>query len=335
MRVAIFSTKAHDRHFLLAAQSQAGGHELVFLEPRLSPQTASLAAGFPAVCAFVNDQLDAAALALLASGGTRLIALRSAGFNHVDLTAADQHGLTVTRVPAYSPFAVAEHTVGLILALNRKLHKAYARVREGNFSLDGLLGFDLHQRVAGVVGTGKIGAALCRILHGFGCRLLVYDVQPNQEVEALGARHVPLGELLEQSDIVTLHCPLVPETHHLIDDAALARMKPDAMLINTSRGALIDSQAVVRALKEGRLGYLGLDVYEEEADLFFEDLSGRVIQDDVFSRLLTFPNVLITGHQAFFTREALEAIARQTLDNITAFQQGRPINVVSLSQVRP
>ncbi len=321
MHVAVFSTKSYDREFLSAANA-AHGHDLTFFEPRLTPQTARLADGFPTVCAFVNDQLDAQVLLMLARQGTRLIALRSAGFNHVDLMAAEHLGFTVTRVPAYSPHAVAEHTVGLILALCRKLHKAYLRVREGNFSLEGLLGSDLHGRTAGVVGTGKIGAIVAQILAGFGCRVLAYDLQRNPAVEAFGGRYATTDELFAQSDLVTLHCPLVPETYHLVNEEALARMKRGVMLINTSRGALVDTRAVVRALKSGKIGALGLDVYEEEADLFFEDLSNRVIQDDVFSRLLTFPNVIITSHQAFFTRDALEAIARETLANITAYEQG-------------
>ncbi|MCR4411701.1 MAG: 2-hydroxyacid dehydrogenase [Thermoguttaceae bacterium] len=321
MQVAVFSTKSYDREFLAAANA-AHGHDLTFLEPRLTPQTARLADGFPAICAFVNDQLDAQVLLMLARNGTKLIALRSAGFNHVDLMAAEQLGFTVTRVPAYSPHAVAEHTVGLILALCRKLHKAYLRVREGNLSLEGLLGSDLHGRTAGVVGTGKIGTIVAQILAGFGCRVLAYDLARNPAIEAFGGRYVTTDELFAQSDLVTLHCPLVPETYHLINEEALARMKRGVMLINTSRGALVDTRAVVRALKSGKIGALGLDVYEEEADLFFEDLSNRVIQDDVFSRLLTFPNVIVTSHQAFFTRDALEAIARETLANITAYEQG-------------
>ena len=321
MKVAVFSTKSYDREFLLAANETAG-HELTFFEPRLTGQTCPLADGFPAICAFVNDQLDAQVLLTLSQQGTRLIALRCSGFNNVDLRAAEQLRLAVTRVPAYSPHAVAEHTVGLILALSRKLHKAYNRVREGNFSLEGLLGTDLYERTVGVIGTGKIGAITARILAGFGCRLLACDPVNNPEVEALGACYVTPAELFAASDVITLHCPLVPDTHHLIGEEALARMKRGVMLVNTSRGALIDTEAVVRALKSGRIGALGLDVYEEEADLFFEDLSNRVIQDDVFSRMLTFPNVIITGHQAFFTRRAMEAIAQETLQNVTAFEQG-------------
>lgn len=333
MQVAFFSTRPYDREFFQRANAH-DGHDLTFLEPRLTPETSKLAQGFPAICAFVNDQLTGQVLRDLHAGGTRLIVLRSAGFNHVDLPVAGELGLKVMRVPAYSPYSVAEHTVGMVLALNRKFHKAYARVREGNFALDGLLGFDLHGRIAGIVGTGKIGALVARILHGFGCPLMFFDPIRNPECEALGP-YVPLDELFAASEIITLHCPLVPPTYHVINAAAIARMKPGVMLINTSRGALVDTVAVIHALKEGKIGYLGLDVYEEEADLFFEDLSGRVIRDDVFSRLLTFPNVLITGHQAFFTREALAAIAETTLSNITAFERGEPLlNEVTAARVK-
>jgi D-lactate dehydrogenase len=328
MRLAVFSSKPYDVTFLTAA-NEGLGHQLQFLEPRLMKETAALAGGFPAICAFVNDQLEAEVLTRLATGGTRLVALRSAGFNNVDLPAAARLGLTVTRVPAYSPHAVAEHTVALVLALNRKVHRAWARVREGNFALDGLLGFDLVGRTAGIVGTGKIGAAVARIMAGFGCRVLAFDPVANPECVTLGVSYVPFADLLAQSDIVSLHCPLTPETRHLLDAAALARMKPGAMLINTGRGALVDTRAVIDALKTGRLGHLGLDVYEEEAALFFEDRSWRVLQDDVFARLLTFPNVVVTGHQGFFTAEALTAIAETTLQAVTEFEQGRvPTNAV-------
>ena len=322
MKVAIFSTKSYDQTFLDAANT-GQGHELIFFEPHLTRETVALAAGYPAVCVFVNDQLDAMILDQLARGGTRLIALRCAGFNNVDLAAARDFGLTVVRVPAYSPHAVAEHAVALMLALNRKIHRAYSRVREGNFALDGLLGFDLCQQTVGIVGTGKIGAVVAQILKGFGCRLLAHDPFPNPACQELGTNYVSLPELFAASDIITLHCPLTPETHHMVSTVALQQMKPGVMLINTSRGALLDTQGVIHALKSGRVGYLGLDVYEEEADLFFEDLSGQVIQDDVFARLLTFPNVLITGHQAFFTRNALEQIAQTTIMNLTEFEHGQ------------
>jgi len=324
MRVALFSTKPYDRQFFDQANARRG-HELTYFEPRLNGDSWKLAAEFPAVCIFVNDEVQAGLLARLQAGGTRLLALRSAGYNHVDLKAADELGVKVVRVPAYSPYAVAEHTLGMMLTLSRKYHKAYNRVREGNFSLDGLLGFDIHSQVVGIVGCGKIGLILARMLRGFGCRVLAFDRSPSAEAIALGVEHVSLAELLANADIVSLHCPLLPETHHLIDAATIAQMKMGAMLINTSRGALIDTRAVIQGLKEGHIGYLGIDVYEEEADLFFEDYSARVIQDDVFTRLMTFPNVLVTAHQAFFTREAMAAIADVTLSNITAFERGEPL----------
>ncbi|MEH2298407.1 MAG: 2-hydroxyacid dehydrogenase [Nostoc sp.] len=322
MKVAVFSTKVYDRHFLSAANSLTQ-HELVFFEPRLNRDTAILAAGFPTVCVFVHDQVDAPTLELLASWGTRLVVLRCAGFNNVDLQAAADLGITVVRVPAYSPYGVAEHAVGLILSLNRKIHRAYNRVREGNFSLDGLLGFNLHERTVGIVGTGKIGLILGQIMKGFGCNLLAYDVYHNPELEALGGKYVELPELFANSDIISLHCPLIPETHHLINAEAIKQIKSGVMLINTSRGALIDTQAVIEGLKSGKIGYLGVDVYEQESELFFEDLSGEIIQDDIFQRLTTFPNVLITGHQAFFTVEALYNIAETTVANIADLEQGR------------
>ncbi len=323
MKVAVFSTKAYDRKFLSAANSPTQ-HELVFFEPRLNRDTAILAAGFPAVCVFVHDQVDAPTLELLASRGTRLVVLRCAGFNNVDLQAAADLEITVVRVPAYSPYGVAEHAMGLILSLNRKIHRAYNRVREGNFSLDGLLGFNLHERTIGIVGTGKIGLILGQIMKGFGCNLLAYDVYQNPELEALGGKYVELPELFANSDIISLHCPLTPETHHLINAKAIEQIKSGVMLINTSRGALIDTQAVIEGLKSGKIGYLGVDVYEQESELFFEDLSGAIIQDDIFQRLTTFPNVLITGHQAFFTTEALHNIAETTFANIADVEHGRP-----------
>ena len=332
MRAAVFSTKTYDQLFLDRANREHG-HELVYLDARLTLMTAPLAAGFPAVCAFVNDRLDAEVLGALAAGGTRLIALRSAGFNHVDLGAARELGLTVTRVPAYSPHAVAEHALALILALDRKIYRSYNRVREGNFSLEGLLGFDLHGRTIGIVGTGKIGLVFAQIMSGFQCKLLAHDPYPNAQAEEL-VEYVPLPVLFEQADIISLHCPLTPDTYHIIDNAAVARMRPGTMLINTSRGALVDTLAVIDGLKRGKIGYLGLDVYEEEGDLFFEDLSDRVIHDDVFSRLLTFPNVLITGHQGFFTEEAVRNIAETTLSNITAFESGKgTMHVVSVDKL--
>lgn len=324
MRVAVYSTKRYDAEHLDAAN---GGHDhvMVYLEPRLSPATASLAAGCDAVCAFVNDDLRAPVLEVLSECGIRLVALRSAGYNHVDVAAADRLGITVARVPGYSPHAVAEHCVGLILALNRRIHRAYNRVREGNFSLHGLLGFDLHGRTVGVVGTGTIGRCFAQLMLGFGCDVLASDPHPDDECRAMGVRYVGVDELFASSDIISLHCPLTPETHHLVDAERLSKVRPGVMLINTSRGALVDTTAVIDGLKSGRIGHLGLDVYEEEADLFFEDLSDMVLHDDVFSRLLTFPNVLITGHQAFFTEEALTNIAATTVENLTCFERGEEL----------
>lgn len=322
MRVAVFSTHTFDRQFFDEA-NLTRHHDLHYFEARLTPATCALAQDFPVVCAFVNDQLHANVLARLASGRTRMIALRSAGFNHVDLNEARKLGFTVARVPAYSPHAVAEHTIALILTLNRRIYRAYSRVRDGNFALDGLLGFDLHGRTVGVVGTGQIGTVVARILIGFGCRVIAHDVTPSQECRAIGVEYVSLEDIWTQSDIITLHTPLAPETRHMVDAAAIARMKPGVMIINTGRGALIDTPAAIAGLKTGHVGYLGLDVYEEEEALFFEDLSSHIIQDDVFARLLTFPNVVVTAHQAFFTREALHAIATTTLENISAFEQGR------------
>jgi D-lactate dehydrogenase len=333
MRVAVFSTKPYDRTYLTAANA-GHAHDLAFLEPRLSADTAPLAEGFPAVCAFVHDTLDAATLAAAAAGGVRVVALRSAGFNNVDLAAAADLGVSVCRVPAYSPHAVAEYAVAQILATVRHIPRAYARVRDGNFSLDGLLGYDLHGRTVGVVGTGRIGQVFARIMAGFGCRVLAYDPFPNAAVREL-ATYVPLDELFAGSDIIALHAPLTPETHHLVDRAAIRRMRRGVTIVNTSRGALVDTEAVIDALKDGSIGYLALDVYEEEDALFFEDLSAEVLQDDTFARLLTFPNVLVTAHQAFFTDEALRAIAETTLGNITAFEQtGVPLHPV-LAEPRP
>lgn len=327
MRVAVFSAKQYDRASL--GEVNAGRHQLDYFEPHLDAATAPLAHGHDAVCVFVNDRLDAAVLEALAPAGIRLVALRCAGFNNVDLAAAQRLGITVARVPAYSPHAVAEHTVALMLALNRKLHRAYNRVREGNFALDGLLGFDLNGRTAGVIGTGKIGAVVVQILRGFGCSVLAFDPFPDERCRTLGARYVSLDELLVASDVVTLHCPLTPQNHHLINADAVSRMKQGAMLINTSRGGLLDTRAVIDALKSGKLGHLGLDVYEEESEMFFEDLSGTILRDDIFTRLLTFPNVIITGHQGFFTREALDNIARTTIENITQFEAtGSSLNAV-------
>jgi len=328
MKVAVFSTQPYDQAYIEEANEEAK-HEFHYYQPSLTPKTAALAYGFPAICVFVNDQLDRETLSLLAENGLKLIALRCAGFNNVDLQAADDLGIKITRVPAYSPHAVAEHAVALILTLNRKTHKAYNRVRESNFSLVRLEGFDLYQKTVGVIGTGKIGQAFCQIMNGFGCKVLAYDKYPDaflKEVE-----YTDLDRLYRKSDIISLHCPLNPETHHLLDEEAFAKVKEGLMLINTSRGALIDTQAAISALKHKKLGYLGIDVYEQEEELFFKDLSETIITDDLIARLMSFPNVLITAHQAFFTRNALTQIAETTVGNISAFEAEKELlNEVSL-----
>ncbi|HEY1066392.1 MAG TPA: 2-hydroxyacid dehydrogenase, partial [Pirellulales bacterium] len=285
---------------------------------------APLAQGFPAVCVFVNDQVDSHTIAALASNGVKLIALRCAGFNNVDLAACRERGIKVVRVPAYSPYAVAEHTIGMMLTLNRKFHRAFNRVREGNFALDGLMGFDLHGRTAGVIGTGKIGEIVTNLLAAFGCKLLAYDVAKNPNVEK-HAQYVPLDELFAQSDIITLHCPLNAQTKHLINRETVSRMKRGVMIVNTSRGGLVDTRAATAGLKSGQIGYLGLDVYEEEAETFFEDGSETGVLDDVLARLLTFPNVLVTGHQGFFTSDAVKNISSTTLENLDAFERGEKL----------
>ncbi len=334
MNIAVFSTKPHDRLFLEPAATR-GGHTLTFFEAPLNEQTAALAQGFGAVCVFVNDAIDERVLSVLAGLGTQHIALRCAGFNNVDLHAAARLGMTVVRVPAYSPYAVAEHAMALILALNRKIHRAHNRVREGNFALDGLLGFDLHDATIGVVGTGHIGRVFCRIARGFTERVFAFDISPSQECRELGAEYVALDDLYARSDIISLHCPLTPETHHMVDSNSIGKMKQGVTIINTSRGALVDTSALIHGLKVGKIGAVGLDVYEEEADLFFEDLSNTVLTDDVFARLMTFPNVIVTGHQAFFTRQALENIASITMSNLTQLEQGTACpNTVTAEKVR-
>ena len=320
MRTAIFSTKPYDQKFISAANEKYN-HELVFFEVVLNPTTAALAKGFPCICAFVNDCIDSETLLVLSKGGTKLLALRCAGFNNVNLKIADELGITVVNVPAYSPYAVAEHTVAMMLSLNRKIYRGYARVRENNFALDGLLGFDMNGKTVGIIGTGRIGMITGTILTGFGCPILAFDRYKNPECEKRGFVYTSLDELFSCSDIISLHCPLTKETHHLINSEALSQMKTGVMIINTSRGGLINTKAVIKGLKSGKVGYLGLDVYEEETDLFFEDLSSKVLQDDVFARLLTFPNVLITAHQAFFTKTALNNIAHTTLSNILEFEK--------------
>lgn len=328
MRIAMFSTKPYDRRSFEAVGPR---HEIRYLEPRLAPETAPLAAGADAVCAFVNDDLSAPVIEALAAGGTRLILLRCAGFNNVDLATATRLGMKVARVPAYSPHAVAEFTIGLLLALVRHIPRAVARTRDGNFALEGLLGFDLHGRTAGVIGTGKIGALVARSLAaGFGCRVLAYDLHPDPALQAIGVTYTDPRTIAAESDIITLHCPLTPETHHVIRAETLALAKPGLILVNTSRGGLVDADAAIEALKTGQLGGLAIDVYEQEADLFFEDLSNEILADDAIARLLTFPNVLVTGHQAFFTADALGAIAATTLANADHFAAGEPLGAAEV-----
>jgi D-lactate dehydrogenase len=321
MKTLVYSSRRYDREFL--EEANRGKHKLHFVEARLEQETTVLARGFPAVCCFVEDVLDSGVLRQLKEGGTTLVTLRATGFNNVDLQAADKYGITVMRVSHYSPHSVAEFAVGMILAMNRHIHRAYQRVRDGNFSLNGLLGYDLNGKTVGVVGTGRIGAAFARIMSGFGCRLLGHDKYESPECKEMGMKYVSLEELLSNSDIVSLHCPLTPETHYLINEKTIALLKPTAMLVNTSRGALVDTQALIPHLKKCRQCAVCLDVYEEESDLYFRDLSDEIIPDDVIMRLLTFPNVLITGHQAFFTREAMQTIAETTISNIDDFAAGR------------
>jgi D-lactate dehydrogenase len=323
MRTLFFSTQSYDRASFEAVREGRADLEFEYTPVSLEPRTAALAAGHEAICCFVDDDLGAGVLETLAAQGTRLVLLRCTGFNNVDLAAAERLGLTVMRVSGYSPYAVAEFAIGLILTLDRKIHRAYNRVREGNFSLGGLLGFDLHGKTVGILGTGRIGTALAHILNGFGCTVLAFDATPDPGLAGLDVRYLPLEQVLEESHIVSIHLPLTPQTHHLIDAAAIDRMRRGAMLINTSRGAVVDARAVIAALKSGQLGAVGLDVYEEEGDMYFHDLSDQIIEDDVFARLLTFPNVVVTGHQAFFTKEAMTTIATTTLRNLDDFAAGR------------
>ena len=320
MKITFFSTQPYDRK-TFEEHNKHYGFNIKFLEVQLNEQTAGLARESDAVCAFVNDRLGAPIIRQLANAGVKAIALRCAGFNNVDLAAAKELGIKVVRVPAYSPNAVAEHAVAMILALNRKTHKAYNRIREQNFSLNGLLGFDLYNKTVGVIGTGNIGLVFCKIMSGFGCRVLAYDVKPNEELVSSGVTYVSLDDLFAQSDIISLHCPLNEHTRYLINDKAIAMMKDHVMLINTSRGGLIDTKAVIAGLKSGRIGSLGIDVYEQEEKLFFRDLSESIIEDDIISRLSSFPNVLITAHQGFFTSEALAQIAETTLQNLKMFEE--------------
>ncbi len=324
MKVAVYSARRYDKSLLVKANEQAG-HTLRFLEDRLTAATAALAEGCGAVCVFVNDTVDAEVLALLAAQGSRLVATRSTGYNQIDTQAAARLGIAVVRVTDYSPHSVAEFAVGLLLAVNRKIARASARTRDGNFDLDGLMGFDLHGKTVGVIGTGKIGIIFARIMAGFGCTVLGHDRYPSAAFEALGGRYVEVDELLACSDVVSLHCPLTDDTRHIVNAQSLARAKRGSVLVNTSRGGLVDTDAAIQALKTGQLGGLAIDVYEQEANLFFQDLSSTIICDDVIQRLVSFPNVIVTGHQAFFTVEAIGQIMRTTIESITAFERGEEL----------
>ena len=317
MKIAVFSSKPYDEEYL--SQCADNDLELRFYEHKLDHKTAVISKGFEVVCCFVNDDLSERTINELADNGVKLIAMRCAGYNNVDLVTAEKRGIKVCRVPEYSPHAIAEHALALLLTLNRNIHRAYNRVRENDYSLNGLLGFDLYQKKVGVIGTGKIGATFCKIMQGLGCDVIAYDPHPNNDVKDLGIQYVSLEKIWAESDIISLHCPLLPATRHIINSNSIYQMKQGVALINTSRGALIDTREIIGALKTGRIGYLGLDVYEEEANLFFEDKSNLLLQDDIFARLQTFPNVLITGHQGFFTKEALSAISAVTLGNIRNF----------------
>lgn len=324
MKITFFSAHPYDEKYFSLANKNLG-HQLMFHETRLAANTVELARGSDAVCVFVNDDVNAEVINALKTIGVSIIALRCAGFNNIDLHNTDKLDIHVIRVPAYSPYAVAEHTIALMLSLNRKTHRAYNRVRDGNFSLQGLTGFDMFGKTVGIIGTGRIGSLTLKILHGFGCTLLAHDIQQDETLKAIGVEYVDLDNLLTQVDILSLHCPLTPQTFHLIDENTLSSMKDGVMIINTSRGAIVDTSAAINALKTGKIGYLGLDVYEQEGDLFFHDLSDTIIHDDVFERLLTFPNVLITGHQGFFTKEALLNIATATLENLSRYESGKPL----------
>ena len=333
LSVAVVSARPYDQRTLDAALPSDQNIQLEYFSERLDAETAGMVAGFDVVCAFVNDRLDSKCLERLKYHGIRAITLRCAGFNQVDIQAAAELGIPITRVPGYSPEAVAEHALMLMLALNRKIIRTHRRVFEGNFALEGLLGFNMNQRTIGIIGTGRIGTALAKMLNGFNCHRLVYDPYPNPECEALDCEYVELDELIERSHIITLHCPLNEETHHMINSESLQRMRDQVMIINTGRGALIDTRAMIEGLKTGKIGYLGLDVYEQEEQLFFQDHSAEIITDDVFQRLLTFNNVLITGHQGFFTDHALNEIAETVMAELVALAENRPLNhVVSIEE---
>jgi len=327
MKIAIFSTRSYEKPFIEKA-NMSEGHDISYYEVGLNQSTVGMAQGYEGICCFVNDKLSKPILEKLKNLGIKLIALRCAGFNQVDVSAAKALKMPIVRVPAYSPYAVAEHTMGLILTLNRKLHRAYLRSIEHNFSLDGLMGFDLHNKTVGIIGTGKIGAVFAKIIKGFGCNIIGYDVRQNPECLSEGLQYCSKEEVFANSDIISLHCPLTPDTYHLINEESISLLKQDIMLINTSRGGLIDTKAVIQGLKDKKIGALAIDVYEEESDIFFENLSDKIILDDVFTRLLTFPNVFVTGHQAFFTKEAMDNISKVTIKNISEFSKGNIQNAI-------
>ena len=324
MKVAIFSTKSYDREYL-DKFNISRNHKLTYFDASLNSYTTNLTLQFEAACVFVNDKVDRETIEKLSENGIKVIALRCAGFNNVDIAAATEKNIKVVRVPAYSPQAVAEHAVALILTLNRKTHKAYNRIKESNFSLDKLIGFNLYNKTVGVIGTGKIGSIFCQIMQGFGCKVIAYDIKESNILKATGVEYKTLDEILYNSDIISIHCPLTPETHHLINAGTFTKIKKGAMIINTSRGAVINTSDAIEALKSGTLGYLGIDAYEQEENLFFRDLSESIIQDEVILRLMSFHNVLITAHQGFFTKEAMDQIATTTLKNLSDFENGLPI----------
>ena len=324
MKIAVFSTKSYDKVYFEKNQGKHK-HTFTYFETALNVDTTNLAMGYEGICVFVNDKIDKETIENLSKNGVKLIALRCAGFNNVDLKAAQEKNIKVVRVPAYSPQAVAEHAVAIILTLNRKTHKVYNRVRESNFSLENLTGFNLHGKTVGVIGTGQIGVAFCKIMIGFGCKIIAYDIQKSEDIISQGVEYQKLNEVLKNSDIISLHCPLTSKTNHIFNKSTFSKMKDGVMLINTSRGALIKTKDAVEALKNGKIGYLGIDVYEQEEHLFFEDLSESIIQDDLIQRLISFPNVLITPHQGFFTEEALTQIAVTTLKNISDFEEGKDL----------
>lgn len=323
MKVIVFSAHDYEKSYFEELNSK-NGHDIFFVYNHLNEESAIMAKGFDCVCAFVNDKLDANVLHILKNNEIKLIALRSAGFNHIDLNAAAELQLPVVRVPAYSPHAIAEHGVALLLTLNRKIHKAYNRSREFNFSLEGLVGFDLYDKTVGIVGTGKIGLEMAKIMNGFGCHILAYDKFPNTSLDFM--KFVSLEEIYEKCDIISLHIPLTKETHHMLNDNAFSKMKKNAIIINTSRGAIVDTKALIEALKSSKIKGAGLDVYEEEENYFFSDFSAKGIDDDNLARLLSFPNVIITGHQGFLTDEAIHNIVETTLNNISEFEKHLPLS---------